>query len=157
MKCHSSENSLGTIYQPLDPMVDGTVEVREVPFVTGGAYPEVFFNAITRPHIPQQSTPSPQGDINVASRAGISISCECATSGQKKLYIKWNFSKADPRQVNEALIDALIQCLKRTAGDSIGLYSKFTGIEKFPKFEARILAGIPEQTEEQKKADDQVR
>lgn len=153
LRTHGSENSLATIYQPLDPMVDGTVVVREVPFVTGRAYPEVFFDSITRPHIPQQSTGTPVGDINVASRAGISISCESAAAGQKKLYITWDFSKADPKLVNEDLIKALLKCLEKTSGKSIGLYSKFIEADKFPEFRKLIEKRFPPQTEQQLKED----
>lgn len=95
LNAHGSENMLTTIHQPLDPMADGSVVVREGPFVTGGAFPEVFFNAITQPHIPQQHTPSPVGDINVASSAGVPLSCESAASGQKKLHITWD----SPRRI----------------------------------------------------------
>jgi DNA integrity scanning protein DisA with diadenylate cyclase activity len=151
LRAHASEASLSTIYQPLDPMVDGAVVVREVPFVTGGAYPEVFFNSITRPHIPQQSLGTPVGDINVASRAGISITCESAAAGQKKLYVTWDFSKANPELVNEDLIKALLKCLEKTAGKSIGLYSKFIAAEKFPEFRKLIEKRFPPQTEGQLK------
>ncbi len=149
----ASENSLGTVYQPLDPMVDRSVEVREVPFVTGGAFPEVWFNSITKPHIPQQSTPSAVGDINVASRAKVKLSCESAAAGQTKLYIIWDFSKADPKQVNEDLVKALIECLEKTAGQSIVLYSKFVGFEKYPQFQKLVEARFPQQTPEQLKED----
>jgi hypothetical protein len=147
------ENSLGTVYQPLDPMVDGSVVVREVPFVTSGPYPEVFFSAITLPHVPQQGTQQKTGDINVASRAGLSLRCESASAGQKKLYIIWDFSKADPKLVNDELIDALLLCLEKTAGKVNVLYSKFVGEDRFPRLKNRILAQIPEQTEPQRKAD----
>ena len=148
-----SENVLTTIYQPLDPMVDGSVVVREVPFVTSGAFPEVFFYAITRPHIPQQVTQAKEGDINVASRAGVSISCKSAAAGQKKLYIVWDFSKADPKLTNKELIEALLVCLEKTAGKRIGLYSQFVGAERYPAIMAQILARIPEQTAQQFRAD----
>lgn len=150
---YGSQNSLTTIYQPLDPMADGTVVVREVPFVTGGAYPEVFFTAITRPHIPQQFTQAPVGDINVASRAGLSLSCESAATSQKKLYITWDFSKADPKALNEDLIKALIECLEKTSGKSIVLYSKFIAADKYPQFRKLIEARFPPQTEQQRKED----
>jgi hypothetical protein len=150
---HGSENSLGTIYQPLDPMVDGTVEVREVPFVTGGPYPEVFFSAIPQPHIPQQQTPSPAGDINVASRAGISFSCDSATADQQKLYITWNFTKADRKLVDKDLINALLVCLERTAGKSTILYSKFVGADDLADFRKIIEAKFPPQSPEQLEED----
>ena len=150
---HGSENVLTTIYQPLDPMVDGSVVVREVPFVTGGAFPEVFFSAITQSHIPQQQTPSPEGDINVASRAGVSLRCESAAAGQKKLYITWDFTKADRQLVTEDLINALLKCLDRTAGGSIILYSKFVEADKYPDFRKIIEAKYPPQTAQQVKED----
>jgi len=148
-----SENMLTTIYQPLDPMVDGSVVVREVPFVTAGSFPEVFFVAITRPHIPQQSTSNPASDINVASRAGISFQCESAAAGQMKLYLTWDLSKASPEAVNEGLIKALFECLEKTSGKSIVLYSKFVGAEKFPEFQKLIEARFPAQTEKQRMED----
>ena len=153
LNAHGSENVLTTIYQPLDPMVDGSVVVREVPFVTGGAFPEVFFNAITRPHIPQQQAPSPVGDVNVASRAGVSLHCESAAAGQKKLYITWDFTKADRELVDEGLVSALLECLERTAGDSIVLYSKFVGSDKFSHFREKIEARFPQQTARQLEED----
>lgn len=153
LNAHGSENVLTTIYQPLDPMVDGSVIVREVPFVTGGAFPEVFFNAITQSHIPQQRTPSQVGDINVASRAGVSLHCESAAAGQKKLYITWDFTKADQKLVDEDLINALLECLERTSGKSIILYSKFVDADKFPHFRKMIEAKFPPQTAQQLKED----
>lgn len=151
-----SENSLHTVYQPLDPLAggDGSVIVREVPFVTSGPYPEVLFYAITSPHLPQQMTPAKESDINVASRAGISISCESAASGQKKLYIIWDFSKANPKLVNKDLIEALLLCLEKTAGETIGLYSKIVGVVPDPAIKRQIFARIPEQTAEQLRIDD---
>lgn len=149
----ASEASLGTVYQPLDPMVDRSVEVREVPFVTGGAYPEVWFDSITRPHIPQQNLSHPVGDINVASRAKVKLSCESAAAGQKKLYITWDFSKADPKQLDEDLVKALIECLEKTAGNHIGLYSKFVGFEKYPQYQKLVEKRFPQQTPEQLKED----
>ncbi len=145
---HGSENVLTTIYQPLDPMVDGSVVVREVPFVTSGAFPEVFFSAITRPHLPQQQTPSPVGDINVASRAGVSLDCRSAAAGQVKLYIIWDFTKADRKLVNKELIEALLECLERTAGKSITLYPKFIGADDYSDFRKIIEAKFPPQTVE---------
>lgn len=150
----ASEVSLGTVYQPLDPMVDRSVEVREVPFVTSGAFPEVWFDSITRPHIPQQSSSHPPvGDINVASRAKVKLSCESAAAGQKKLYITWDFSKADPKQLDEDLVKALIECLEKTAGKHIGLYSKFVGFEKYPEYQRLVEKRFPPQTPEQLKED----
>ena len=148
------EPSLGTVYQPLDPMVDGSVVVREVPFVTSGAYPEVFFDSITAPHIPQQSSMANHvGDINVASRARLLVSCESATAGQTKLHIIFDFSKADPQLIDEALVKAVLECAKRTAGKSIGLYSRVVGAEKYPELKKLIEKTIPPQTETQRKAD----
>jgi hypothetical protein len=136
-------------------MVDGVVRVCSVPFVTSGAYPEVFYDVITRPHIPQQwnNGSNEIGDINVASRAGVSLRCESAAAGQKKLYIIWDFSKADPKQVTNELIDALIECLQKTSGKHTGLYSKFEGEKNFAAFKERVLAKIPAQTKEQLKKD----
>ena len=153
LNAYGSENVLTTIYQPLDPMVDGSVVVREIPFVTGGAFPEVFIIAITQPHIPQQHTPSPEGDINVASRAGVSLRCESAAAGQKKLYITWDFAKADRKLVNKDLISAMLVCLERTAGNSIVLYSKFVGADEYSHFRKTIEAKFPSQTSKQLKED----
>ena len=153
INAYGSEIDLTTIYQPLAPMVDGSVVVREVPFVTGGAFPEVFFTAITQPHIPQQHTPSPEGDINVASRAGVSLHCETAASGQKKLYITWDFTKADQKLVNEDVIKALLVCLERTAGKSTVLYSKFVAADEYSDFRRIIEAKFPSQTSKQLKED----
>jgi len=150
-----SENIVLTVYQPLTGLGEGGIKVSEVPFVSAGAFPEVFFDAITQSHIPQQSNTgtTPVGDINAASLAGISIRCESAADGQKKLYIIWDFSKSEPKKVNDKLIDALLLCLEKSAGKSIGLYSKFVGEKDFAGFKARILARIPEQTKEQLKTD----
>ena len=153
MTAHGSENVLTTIYQPLDPLVDGSVVVREVPFVTGGTFPEIFFTAITQPHIPQQQTPSAEGDINVASRAGVSLQGESASAGQKKLYITWDFTKADRKLVNKDLINALLVCLERTAGKSTILYSKFVGADDLADFRKIIEAKFPPQTAQQLEED----
>ncbi|MBK1884748.1 hypothetical protein JIN85_20215 [Luteolibacter pohnpeiensis] len=144
-----NENVLTTVYQPLDPMVGGSVVVREVPFVTGGAFPEVLFTAITYPHIPQQLSSRQEGDINVASRAGVFLRCESAAAGQKKLYIIWDFSQADEQLVTKDLIHAMLICLERTSGGSITLYSKFIAGDKFPNFRKMIEAKFPPQTDEQ--------
>ena len=102
---------------------------------------------------PQQQTPSPEGDINVASRAGVSLRCESAAAGQKKLYITWDFTKADRQLVTEDLINALLKCLDRTAGGSIILYSKFVEADKYPDFRKIIEAKYPPQTAQQVKED----
>ena len=69
------------------------------------------------------------------------------------MYTTWDFSQANPDLTNEALIKALLQCLEKTAGDRIGLYSKFKGIDRFPEFQKLIVAKFPEQTNEQKEQD----
>ena len=141
-----SENALVTIYQPLESWSDEKgVVVRAVPFVTGGPFPEVSFQAITQEHIPQQSTPSKQGDINAASRAGISLSCDSLAAAQKKLLLVFDFTKAKPELLNEELIKALLQCIEKTAGKTIELRSKILGGENYPSFKKMIEVRIPPQ------------
>ena len=55
--------------------------------------------------------------------------------------------------MSPALIEGLLECLEKTAGESINLYSKFVGGEAYPKFVKQIVAKIPEQTAEQLKDD----
>ncbi len=152
---HATTASLETIYQPLHPMKDGIVAVvREVPYVTSGAIPEVWFDNITRPHIPQQDRSLPTGDINVASLAGLRLSADPVVAGDKsKLYLTWDFSHADPKQLSEDLVKVLIQCVEKTAGKSIVLYSKFVGFEKYPEYQKLVEARFPQQTPEQLKED----
>jgi hypothetical protein len=138
-----SENSLCTVYQPLDPMADGTAVVREVPFVTGGAFPEVLYEAITQPHIPQQRTPQKEGDINMASRAGISLSCQFLKP--KKLLLVLDFTKANQELVNVELIKALLQCIEKTADKTTVLHSRILGGEKYPSFKKMIEDRVPPQ------------
>ena len=140
-----SENVLVTVFQPLSTMSDGPVVAREVPFVTGGAFPEIFFEAITKPHIPQQSTPSKAGDINLASLAGISLACDSLGPGQKKLLLTFDFTKANAELIDADLIKALLQCIEKTANKTIVLRSKFLGAEKYPSFKKMIEAQIPPQ------------
>lgn len=149
----ASEVIVGSVYLPVDPGVDAPVVVREVPYATSGAFPEVWFDAITQPYIVQQGRKAKGFDINLASRAGVKITCESAAAGQTKLYITWDFTKAHPKRVNEALIEGLLDCLEKSSGGSIGLYTKVVGGEKFPKAVAQVLNRIPAQAEAQLKVD----
>lgn len=148
-----SEVIVGSVYLPINPGVDSPVAVREVPYATSGAFPEVWFDAITQPYIVQQGAKAKGFDMNLASLAGVKISCESAAAGQTKLYITWDFTKAHPKLVNEALVNGLLKCLEKTAGGSIGLYTKVVGGEKFPEAVEQVLKRIPAQTEEQRKVD----
>jgi len=117
--------------------------VREIPFVTGGPFPEVCFWAITQEHIPQQRTPHEVSDINVASRAGISLGCELLE--RQKLLLVFDFTKANPELVSNELIKAPLQCIQKTTNKTTDLRSKFLGAEKYPSFKKMIEARIPPQ------------
>ncbi|WP_395750926.1 hypothetical protein [Prosthecobacter sp.] len=138
-----SENALVTVYQPLDPLSDGSVEVRAVPFVTGGAFPEILFSAITRPHIPQQSTPRKVGDINLASLAGISL--ECQLLEPEAVLLVFDFTKADPALTTEDVMKAVLQCVEKTAG-KYRLCSRIVAGDRFPLFTKMIEIQIPRET-----------
>ena len=153
---NASESFLTTIHQPLDGLRGGPPEVHAVPYaIASGAMPEIIFSCVTAAHIPQQSSPGRFGDINMASLAGIVVHAESAASGQRKVHVVFDFSKAKPELVTYELIVALVECLEKTAssiklGDRpIGLYSKFIGAERFPAMKKLIEARMPIQTDEQ--------
>jgi hypothetical protein len=156
----ASESFLVTIYQPLARLNGDAPKAEAVPYViVSGALPETLFDCITRPHIPQQTSEGMIGDINLASLAGIVVHAESAASGQKKVHVIFDFSKAKQELVTNELIDALVECLVRTAssfklGDKpVGLYSKFVGAEGFSAIRKRIESRLPMQTMEQLKKD----
>lgn len=146
-----SEDRLTTVYQPLLFSENGPPVASPVPYVTSGPYPETFFDAITLPHPPicKDSDSPAKGDVNAASIAGISISCDSATDGQKKLYVIWDFTKASKDLVTKELILALLECLEKTAGKDIVLYTKFAGADKYPEFQKMIESRFSKQTKVQ--------
>ncbi len=151
LSAFGSEDLLTTVYQPLLYSEEGPPVASPVPYGTAGPYPETYFNAITQQHPPLTSYPDngTKGDVNAASRAGISISCDSATGGQTKLYIIWDFTKANKDLVNKNLIKALLECLERTAGKNIHLYSKFIGADQFTEFKKMVETRYPKQTPKQ--------
>jgi len=150
----ASESSVARVYIPLDPGVDRPVEVVSAPFYTSGPYPEILFSAITEPYVLKHGKHVKGYDINLASLAGISLRCESAASGQKKLHITWDLSQADPKLVNRELIDGLLLCLKKTAGNKTVLYSRFIGFKNYEAYKQRIESEFPQQTKGQKRKDD---
>ena len=147
----ASETTLVSVYQPLILANEEMPTVCRVPYATGGAFPEVFFNAITQPHPPLSNLPESVriGDVNAASIAGVKISCVSATNGQTKLFIIWDFSKANEELVDESLINRLLDCLEKTADKKIILYSKFVAAERFSKYQKIISKRFPPQTKQQ--------
>lgn len=150
----ASESSVARVYIPLDPGVDRPVEVMGVPFYTSGPYPEILFSAITESYVLKHGKQVKGYDINLASLAGISLRCESAASGQKKLHITWDLSQADPKLVTKELIDGLLLCLEKTAGNKTVLYSKFIGFDAYEAYKKRVEAKFPQQTKAQKREDD---
>jgi hypothetical protein len=153
---NASEPFLTTVYQPLGTMQGGPPEVHAVPYIiASGAMPEIIFSGVTAAHIPQQSSPGLFGDINLASLAGILVHAESAASGQRKVHVVFDFSKAKPELVTKELIVAVIECIEKTASSiklddkPIGLYSKFIGAKGFPTMTKLIEARMPMQTKEQ--------
>lgn len=147
------QTNLGRVFLPVDPLVDAPVTVVEAPFYYGGGTPESPYDAITEPYVLKQGTAAEGGDINLASRAGIKIDCECYEGLGTKLIITWDFSQADSKLITKELIEGLLECLKRTAGKSTTLYSSFVGAEPYPIFKKMIEAKYTPQTDKQKKQD----
>ena len=129
--------------------------VVEAPFYFWGGTPESFYNAITEPYVLKQGSAleGEGADINLASRAGVKIHCECYEGLGTKLIITWDFSHADSKLVTKELIEGLLECLKRTAGKSTTLYSSFVGAERYPIFKKMIEEKYPPETDKQKKHD----
>jgi hypothetical protein len=49
----------------------------------------------------------------------------------------------DPKQINKDLIAGVIECINKTLGDEMPIYSKFIGIEEYPDIEKQIIAVFP--------------
>lgn len=148
----ASEIALASAQIPVDSPVDAPVQVVTVPFYTSGPYPEALISAITQPYFIKQGDDKKSYDINLASVSKLSIFgtylpdkyVNEALPGQATaLYIEWDFSKADPKLINKNLIQGVIDCIRKTVGESRRVYSKFVGIEKFPEYQKQITAVFP--------------
>jgi hypothetical protein len=147
MVLQAGEISLATANIPVHSPVDAPVQVVSVPFYTGGSYPEALIGAITEPYYVKQGKDKQASDFNLASVAKLSIfgTYLYQKKGDKAagFYIEWNFSKVDPKQINKDLIAGVIECINKTLGDELPIYSKFTGVEEYPDIEKQIIAAFP--------------
>jgi hypothetical protein len=147
MVLQAGEISLATANIPVHSPVDAPVQVVSVPFYTGGSYPEALIGAITEPYYVRQGKDKEASDFNLASKAKLSIFgtylYQKRDAKAVGFYIEWNFSKVDPKQINKDLIAGVIECINKTLGDEMPIYSKFIGVEEYPNIEKQIIAVFP--------------
>jgi hypothetical protein len=147
MLLEAGEIGLATANIPVHSPVDAPVQVVSVPFYTRGSYPEALIVAITEPYYVKQGEDKEASNFNLAAEAKLSIygTYLYQKSGAKAagFYIEWNFSKVDPKKINKDLIAGVIECINKTLGDEMPIYSKFIGVEKYPEIEKQITAVFP--------------
>lgn len=147
MVLQAGEIALATANIPVHSPVDAPVQVVSVPFYTGGSYPEALIGAITEPYYVKQGLDKQASGFNLASKTKLSINGTYyyQKKGTKAtgFYIAWNFSKVDPKKINKDLIAGVIECINRTLGDQMPIYSKFIGVDEYPHIEKQIIAVFP--------------
>lgn len=143
----ASQNSLVTVYQPLWLSDDVDPLLCPVPLVTGGAFPEVYYEAITMPHPPlsRGAHMEGEGDVNAASAVGIML--RCVPHPKHGYVLEFDLSKVDAKniseKIDEKIVGALLDCVIKTMGKGRHYPSRIVGGDRFPQYVKQIEARIP--------------
>jgi hypothetical protein len=143
----ASQNNLVTIYQPLWLSDDADPVLCPVPLVTGGAFPEVYYEAITMPHPPlaRGAHVEGEGDVNSASAVGIIL--RCVPHLKHGYVLEFDLTKVDTEniseKIDEKIVGALLDCVIKTMGKGRHYPSRIVGGDRFPQYVKQIETRIP--------------
>ncbi|OYV04886.1 MAG: hypothetical protein CFE26_14490 [Verrucomicrobiales bacterium VVV1] len=143
----ASQNSLVTVYQPLWLSDEADPVLCPVPLVTGGAFPEVLYEAITMPHPPlaRGAHVEGEGDVNAASAVGILL--RCVAHPKHGYVLEFDLTQVDTKnigeKIDEKIVGALLDCVIKTMGKGHRYPSRIVGGDRFPQYVKLIEARIP--------------
>ncbi|MCH7227902.1 hypothetical protein [Haloferula sp. A504] len=143
---HATEDGLTLVPQPLDTL-QGEIAVVEVPFIIGKALPDTAFHAIGLPYVPPSVSFNEQGNINLASVAGIKVN-PFFDSG-RKYRIELDYGEVEQEHQTEELLEAVLECVYKVAeaDDGYLVDVKITNL----KAESPLHKALKRITEEMKK------
>jgi len=108
---------------PLDTQ-QGEIAVFDVPFIIGTASPESEFHAIGLPYIPPTTSPKKNGNINLASIAGIKV--KPSHESGRHYRIELDYAEVKEAYRTEKLLSLVLDCVYRVASRGMGYSVKIS-------------------------------